>query len=156
MLQVQWFGLCWGQAEAGLGSWPLWRCACSTIPAVRWGLWLKSPAKQAQVLTSPAPLLCQCKKLLRPGEYGVFAARAGEQCCWHRLCFACQTCGQALINLIYFYHDGHLYCGRHHAELLRPRCPACDQVEQRGDTRGIFPRASSVGTGNALLGYRFF
>nr|XP_015845648.2 prickle-like protein 4 isoform X1 [Peromyscus maniculatus bairdii]XP_042122266.1 prickle-like protein 4 isoform X1 [Peromyscus maniculatus bairdii] len=70
----------------------------------------------------------KCKKLLNPGEYGVFAARAGERCCWHRPCFACQACGQALINLIYFYHDGHLYCGRHHAELLRPRCPACDQL----------------------------
>ncbi|XP_057556684.1 prickle-like protein 4 [Hippopotamus amphibius kiboko] len=70
----------------------------------------------------------KCREQLRPGEYGVFAARAGEKRCWHRACFACQACGQALINLIYFYHDGHLYCGRHHAELLRPRCPACDQL----------------------------
>lgn len=70
----------------------------------------------------------KCRDWLRPGEYGVFAARAGEQRCWHRACFACQACGQALINLIYFYHNGHLYCGRHHAELLRPRCPACDQL----------------------------
>ncbi|XP_063581301.1 prickle-like protein 4 isoform X4 [Pongo abelii] len=70
----------------------------------------------------------KCRELLKPGEYGVFAARAGEQRCWHQPCFACQACGQALINLIYFYHDGQLYCGRHHAELLRPRCPACDQL----------------------------
>nr|XP_054969571.1 prickle-like protein 4 isoform X2 [Pan paniscus] len=70
----------------------------------------------------------KCRQLLKPGEYGVFAARAGEQRCWHQPCFACQACGQALINLIYFYHDGQLYCGRHHAELLRPRCPACDQL----------------------------
>ncbi|XP_077856109.1 prickle-like protein 4 isoform X6 [Macaca mulatta] len=70
----------------------------------------------------------KCRELLKPGEYGVFAARAGEQRCWHQTCFACQACGQALINLIYFYHDGQLYCGRHHAELLRPRCPACDQL----------------------------
>ncbi|XP_074253891.1 prickle-like protein 4 isoform X2 [Saimiri boliviensis] len=69
----------------------------------------------------------KCRELLKPGEYGVFATRAGEQRCWHQPCFACQACGQALINLIYFYHDGQLYCGRHHAELLRPRCPACDQ-----------------------------
>ncbi|XP_023368718.1 prickle-like protein 4 [Otolemur garnettii] len=69
-----------------------------------------------------------CRERLTPGEYGVFAAPAGEQHCWHQPCFACQACGQALINLIYFYHDGHLYCGRHHAELLRPRCPACDQL----------------------------
>ncbi|XP_069879878.1 prickle-like protein 4 isoform X2 [Dipodomys merriami] len=68
------------------------------------------------------------REQLKPGEYGVFAVQAGRQRCWHPPCFACQTCGQALINLIYFYHDGHLYCGRHHAELLRPRCPACDQL----------------------------
>nr|XP_045013701.1 prickle-like protein 4 isoform X2 [Jaculus jaculus] len=70
----------------------------------------------------------KCGEQLKPGEYGVFAARAGERRCWHRSCFACQACGQTLISLIYFYHDGHLYCGRHHAELLRPRCPACDQL----------------------------
>uniref|UniRef100_A0A2K6EX89 Prickle planar cell polarity protein 4 n=1 Tax=Propithecus coquereli TaxID=379532 RepID=A0A2K6EX89_PROCO len=70
----------------------------------------------------------KCRERLKPGEYGVFAARAGEQRCWHQPCFACQACGQALINLVYFYHDGRLYCGRHHAELLRPRCPACDQL----------------------------
>ncbi|XP_073938301.1 prickle-like protein 4 isoform X2 [Castor canadensis] len=70
----------------------------------------------------------KCRLPLKPGEYGVFAARAGKQRCWHRPCFSCQACGQALINLIYFYHEGHLYCGRHHAELLRPRCPACDQL----------------------------
>lgn len=82
-------------------------------------------------LVSPRLEECTCDKCrdqLRPGEYGVFAARAGERRCWHRACFACQACGQALINLIYFYHNGHLYCGRHHAELLRPRCPACDQL----------------------------
>ncbi|XP_037698018.1 prickle-like protein 4 isoform X2 [Choloepus didactylus] len=70
----------------------------------------------------------KCKELLRPGEYAVFAALAGERRGWHRSCFACQACDQDLINLIYFYHDGRLYCGCHHAELLRPRCPACDQL----------------------------
>ncbi|XP_004462903.3 prickle-like protein 4 isoform X2 [Dasypus novemcinctus] len=69
-----------------------------------------------------------CKEPLRPGEYAVFTALAGKQRCWHQPCFACRACGQALIDLIYFYHDEHLYCGRHHAELLRPRCPACDQL----------------------------
>ncbi|XP_004462902.3 prickle-like protein 4 isoform X1 [Dasypus novemcinctus] len=70
----------------------------------------------------------KCKEPLRPGEYAVFTALAGKQRCWHQPCFACRACGQALIDLIYFYHDEHLYCGRHHAELLRPRCPACDQL----------------------------
>uniref|UniRef100_G1PP37 Prickle planar cell polarity protein 4 n=1 Tax=Myotis lucifugus TaxID=59463 RepID=G1PP37_MYOLU len=70
----------------------------------------------------------KCRERLRPGEYGVFAARAGERPCWHQACFACQAGGQALMNRIYFDHDGHLSCGHHHAELLRPRCPACDQL----------------------------
>lgn len=120
-------------------------------PAVKWGLWWKSPegAKKLQTLTSSGPTW-QCKKLLTPGECGVFAARAGERCCWHRPCFACQACGQALVNLIYFYHDGHLYCGRHHAELLRPRCPACDQVGHQEEAPGdFFPGARN--TGNSLL-----
>ncbi|XP_025781823.1 prickle-like protein 4 [Puma concolor] len=90
----------------------------------------------------------KCRERLRPGEYGVFAARAGERRYWHRACFACQACGQALINLIYFYHDGSLYCGRHHAELLRPRCPACDQVHWRvGTLRWAF--LTRPGTGEA-------
>lgn len=97
----------------------------------------------------------KCKKLLDPGEYGVFAARAGEQSCWHRPCFACQACGQGLINLIYFYHEGHLYCGRHHAELLRPRCPACDQVEYQEEALGEFPgthRDKEQAAGSSELG----
>ncbi|XP_051852901.1 prickle-like protein 4 isoform X1 [Antechinus flavipes] len=73
--------------------------------------------------------MCEkCGTNLKPGEPGVFAARAGEKSCWHPDCFTCQACSQALLDLIYFYHKGHLYCGRHHAELLRPRCPACDQL----------------------------
>ncbi|XP_070275490.1 prickle-like protein 4 [Myotis yumanensis] len=51
-----------------------------------------------------------------------------QECTCEKACFACQACGQALMNRIYFDHDGHLYCGRHHAELLRLHCPACDQL----------------------------
>ncbi|XP_023575804.1 prickle-like protein 4 isoform X3 [Octodon degus] len=69
-----------------------------------------------------------CRQQLKPGEAGVFAVPEGKQRCWHQACFACQACSQVLTHLIYFYHDGHLYCGRHHAELLRSRCPACDQL----------------------------
>ncbi|KAK1338421.1 hypothetical protein QTO34_001537 [Cnephaeus nilssonii] len=44
---------------------------------------------------------------LQPGQ---------EPRCWHQACCACQACGQALINRIYCYRDGHLYCGRYRAE----------------------------------------
>ena len=102
----------------------------------------------------PSTRTPQCREQLRPGEYGVFAARAGEQRCWHRACFACQACGQALINLIYFYHDGRLYCGRHHAELLRPRCPACDQVQPRGEgLEGVCPGSNAADATGHLFQY---
>ena len=32
------------------------------------------------------------------------------------------------MDLIYFYKDRKLFCGRHHAETLKPRCSACDEV----------------------------
>ncbi|XP_023383366.1 prickle-like protein 4 isoform X4 [Pteropus vampyrus] len=110
-------------------AWPLgkrsWLSCGSFVPSEGgrpwdrgWHAWYLPSSKNALVR----------REQMRPGEYGVFAARAGERRCWHQACFACQACGQALINLIYFYHNGRLYCGRHHAELLRPRCPACDQL----------------------------
>ena len=43
--------------------------------------------------------------------------------------------GELLVNLIYFHVDGELYCGRHHAETLKPRCAACDEVSTRGRGR---------------------
>lgn len=62
------------------------------------------------------------------GELGVFASRAGSNRCWHPSCFVCAVCSELLVDLIYFYKDGKLYCGRHHAEMLKPRCAACDEV----------------------------
>ena len=35
---------------------------------------------------------------------------------------------ELMVDLIYFYKDRALYCGRHHAETLKPRCSACDEV----------------------------
>ena len=29
---------------------------------------------------------------------------------------------------IYFYKDGNVFCGRHHAETVKPRCAGCDEV----------------------------
>lgn len=41
-------------------------------------------------------------------------------------------CEELLVDLIYFYQDGKIYCGRHHAERLKPRCCACDEVRLSG------------------------
>ena len=74
----------------------------------------------------------QCKAVIGGGEIAVFASRVGHSQCWHPGCFVCMTCEELLVDLIYFYYEGQLYCGRHHAELLKPRCAACDEVNKAG------------------------
>ncbi|RNA02938.1 prickle 1, partial [Brachionus plicatilis] len=73
---------------------------------------------------------CRCEKPVENGTLGIFAARAGPHACWHPGCFACACCHELLVDLIYFYNaaDDNVYCGRHHAELFKPRCPACDEI----------------------------
>lgn len=79
-------------------------------------------------ITSTATVCSKCGNGVSGGEMAVFASRAGPDKCWHPACFVCVTCGELLVDLIYFYRDHKLYCGRHHAELLKPRCTACDEI----------------------------
>uniref|UniRef100_A0A8C5MLV4 Prickle planar cell polarity protein 3 n=1 Tax=Leptobrachium leishanense TaxID=445787 RepID=A0A8C5MLV4_9ANUR len=73
--------------------------------------------------------VCQkCGHQISAGDVAVFASRAGLGSCWHPQCFTCACCLELLSDLIYFYQEGQVYCGRHHAELQRPRCLACDEV----------------------------
>lgn len=67
----------------------------------------------------------------------MFASRAGHNASWHPGCFACSVCQELLVDLIYFYREGKVYCGRHHAESLKPRCAACDEVSSRGEGEGM-------------------
>ncbi|XP_030633607.1 prickle-like protein 2b [Chanos chanos] len=70
----------------------------------------------------------QCGGQINGGDIAVFASRAGHGVCWHPRCFVCSMCDELLVDLIYFYQDGKIYCGRHHAERLKPRCSACDEI----------------------------
>lgn len=49
---------------------------------------------------------------------------------WHPKCFTCSTCDELLVDLTYCIHDDKIYCERHYAELLKPRCNACDEVSR--------------------------
>ena len=82
------------------------------------------------------------------GDICISASRAGPAKVWHPTCFYCSVCEvrypsqchdhlssclssllqELLVDLIYFYKDRALFCGRHHAETLKPRCSACDEV----------------------------
>ncbi|KAL0963109.1 hypothetical protein UPYG_G00349800 [Umbra pygmaea] len=73
--------------------------------------------------------LCDhCGEGIKGGAMAIFASRAGPGPCWHPACFKCATCQELLVDLIYFHQDGKILCGRHHAELLKPRCSACDEI----------------------------
>ncbi|XP_041833941.1 prickle-like protein 1b isoform X2 [Melanotaenia boesemani] len=69
-----------------------------------------------------------CCGSINGGEMAIFASRAGPSPCWHPACFVCTTCQELLVDLIYFYQNGKILCGRHHAELLKPRCSSCDEI----------------------------
>ncbi|KAF7282070.1 hypothetical protein GWI33_003311 [Rhynchophorus ferrugineus] len=77
----------------------------------------------------PGILRCDsCSDMLSCGDIGVYAARAGPNTVWHPACFTCCVCRELLVDLIYFFKEGRLYCGRHHAETVKPRCSACDEI----------------------------
>ncbi|XP_067863680.1 prickle-like protein 1 [Heptranchias perlo] len=79
-------------------------------------------------LTATGALCEKCGGKINGGDVAVFAQRAGNRTCWHPYCFGCITCQELLVDLIYFYQDGNIYCGRHHADLFKPRCASCDQL----------------------------
>ncbi|XP_078270678.1 prickle-like protein 2b isoform X2 [Rhinoraja longicauda] len=79
-------------------------------------------------ITMTGAICEQCGGQISGGDIAVFASRAGHGICWHPRCFICSTCNELLVDLIYFYQNGKIYCGRHHAEHLKPRCAACDEI----------------------------
>ena len=58
----------------------------------------------------------------------VFAERADSSTSWHPQCFCCHKCKEILVDMIYFFSEGDVYCGRHFAELDGHRCSGCDEV----------------------------
>ncbi|VDK54051.1 unnamed protein product [Anisakis simplex] len=52
----------------------------------------------------------------------ISAQRFGDDVYWHPQCFICTDCENLLVDLIYFKHGADVFCGRHHAEHIKPRC----------------------------------
>jgi prickle len=72
-------------------------------------------------------ICCECNVPFKVGEAFLTADKLPNKF-WHPSCFMCSKCKELLIEMIYFVHEGKLYCGRDHAEQLKPRCAACDEV----------------------------
>uniref|UniRef100_A0A0K8TEX0 Four and a half LIM domains protein 2 n=1 Tax=Lygus hesperus TaxID=30085 RepID=A0A0K8TEX0_LYGHE len=75
----------------------------------------------------------ECGRSVNPGEVGVLAPKFGDKILWHPSCFICSHCKQLLVDLTYCVHDDYLYCERHYAEQLKPRCSACDELIFSGE-----------------------
>ncbi|XP_036806849.1 LIM and cysteine-rich domains protein 1 [Oncorhynchus mykiss] len=58
----------------------------------------------------------------------VYAEWAGYDKQWHPTCFVCSECGEALVDLVYYWREGELLCGRHYCQRTRPRCSGCDEL----------------------------
>lgn len=84
--------------------------------------------KRHIILKNPIIFKFQCESQLSTGDIVVTSQRLGSNIYWHPACFVCCICKELLVDLIYFHRDGKLFCGRHHAENLKPRCSACDEV----------------------------
>ncbi len=70
----------------------------------------------------------KCNQNVEARALAIFAPKFGDSVLWHPDCFVCTECGNLLIDLTYCVHDDKLYCERHYAEQLKPRCAACDEV----------------------------
>eukprot|EP00730_Choanoeca_flexa_P004118 TRINITY_DN11604_c0_g1_i2.p1 TRINITY_DN11604_c0_g1~~TRINITY_DN11604_c0_g1_i2.p1 ORF type:complete len:533 (+),score=126.17 TRINITY_DN11604_c0_g1_i2:119-1717(+) len=46
----------------------------------------------------------------------------------HDSCFVCEKCEAPLADLMGFVYDNMLLCGRHFADMHRPRCHGCDET----------------------------
>ncbi|XP_044205927.1 LIM and cysteine-rich domains protein 1 [Thunnus albacares] len=59
----------------------------------------------------------------------VYTERAGyHSALWHPTCFVCSECGQGLVDLVYFWSNQRLFCGRHYCQTVWPRCSGCDEL----------------------------
>ncbi|XP_072940450.1 protein espinas isoform X3 [Epargyreus clarus] len=74
-----------------------------------------------------------CTKPIRSGNIAIQAPRIGEEATFHPACFSCSECDELLVELAYCALDGRLYCVRHYAERLKPRCHACDELIFSGE-----------------------
>lgn len=88
------------------------------------------PNEMAHSKSPKTAMTCKsCEQPIYTGTVAVKAHRAGNEVAWHPKCFTCHKCGDLLADLVYFFHQGNIYCGRDLAEVLNfERCGACDEI----------------------------
>ncbi|XP_074604751.1 four and a half LIM domains protein limpet isoform X2 [Brevipalpus obovatus] len=69
-----------------------------------------------------------CERMFQIGEIVVVAEKFKQDNCWHPNCFRCCECNELLVDLVYCVLDEKLYCQRHYAEKMMPRCASCEEL----------------------------
>ncbi|XP_036344220.1 prickle planar cell polarity protein 3-like, partial [Rhagoletis pomonella] len=87
-----------------------------------------------------------CEGEINTGEMVVAAPKFIESVMWHPRCFTCSTCNEHLVDLTYCVHEDKIYCERHYAEMLKPRCAGCDE-DAYGDIGEMFGGRKWIGCG---------
>ncbi|XP_035742502.1 four and a half LIM domains protein 2-like isoform X8 [Vespa mandarinia] len=72
-----------------------------------------------------------CQEPLKYGSLAVSASKLGLL--YHPVCFRCADCKELLVDLAYCLHEDMIFCERHYAEQLKPRCSACDELIFSGE-----------------------
>ncbi|XP_055700795.1 prickle planar cell polarity protein 3-like isoform X5 [Phlebotomus papatasi] len=86
------------------------------------------------VKDSPTSTKCVgCSEGLKQGDLAVIAPKFRDHMMWHPRCFCCTACQELLVDLTYCVFEDKLYCERHYAEMLKPRCNACDELIFSGE-----------------------
>ncbi|CAH0556597.1 unnamed protein product [Brassicogethes aeneus] len=83
-------------------------------------------------VAKPAPpnsTCTTCQKTIQTQQISVTAPRLGKSL-WHPGCFKCVHCDDLLVDLAYCVYDDNIYCERHYAEKMKPRCEGCDEVRK--------------------------
>ena len=70
----------------------------------------------------------KCREGFEKDAVVITASKARPGALWHPQCFCCCQCDELLVDMLFFAHEKRLYCGRHHAEKVLPRCMGCDEV----------------------------
>lgn len=96
-------------------------------------------------LAPPNSSCAGCSKPLQSQMPSVSAPRMGSLL-WHPGCFKCVACEDLLVDLAYCVHDDEIYCERHYAEKLKPRCASCDEV-----SLFFFPTCRTLKSGSDSL-----
>ncbi|XP_067131736.1 four and a half LIM domains protein 2-like [Centruroides vittatus] len=69
-----------------------------------------------------------CGGIMIFGDLAVVNSKLGEKNPFHPSCFVCSVCEELLVDLVFCIADGKIYCERHYAEQIKPRCAACDEL----------------------------